>query len=272
MVRERTLLRYSCFCGWLSGRTENVSNHKQPFTFFAMYNSRFISFLFLIAMSGCASIESNPMVRMFNHVTDQGADERAKLDPQYHYLRVVVGERVIFMASDSPDINIMSNSGIWYSADREVLHFDNGRLVAAVGTASEWRGVALPDLPEWSEIASAKAPLKWVRTRDVMPGYRFGVRDDLVLKRIPPPGDSHLKSIDPGGLIWFEERLEAKSGAMSVDNLPPARYAVDMGGTQKKIVVYGEQCISAELCFSWQSWPVQQEPVQQEPGQQEPGK
>jgi hypothetical protein len=150
---------------------------------------------------------------------------------------------------------------IWYSAGREVLRFRNGRLVAAVGLATEWRGIVVQGLPGWAEIANAAQPVRWSRIRDVMPGYRYGVHDELVLRRIPPPRGSKLKGIDPHSLSWFEERLDTQNtGADSPvhEELPPARYALDTrnaGGT----VVYGEQCLSAELCFTWQRWPVHME-------------
>ena len=38
------------------------------------------------------------------------------------------------------------------------------------------RDVSLPELPSWSVAARADQAFRWTRTRDVMPGYRFGVR------------------------------------------------------------------------------------------------
>lgn len=148
---------------------------------------------------------------------------------------------------------------VWYSAEREVLRLQNGRLVGASGAAIEWRRVDLPFIPAWSDLARTAQPLRFVRTRDVMPGYRVGLRDALTLRPVGPPSRSALAGLDAAAVLWFEERFEAPSRGLAASQddavLPPARYAVrlDAGG---EIVVYGEQCLSVKLCFTWQRWPV----------------
>jgi len=221
---------------------------------------RLISLLLLLVLSACSSFETNPVLHTMHRILPQDvAAERTEFAPPYHYLRVVVGDNVIFMASDTQNIDATNTASVWYSAGREVLRFQNGRLVAAVGLATEWRGVVLPELPRWPELAGATVPLRWTRIRDVMPGYRYGVHDELVLKRIPTPTDSRLKGIDPDALTWFEERFDAQhNGSATRQTLPIARYAVDLRDAQET-VVYGEQCVSTELCFSWQRWPVHAE-------------
>jgi hypothetical protein len=94
-----------------------------------------------------------------------------------------------------------------------------------------------------------------------MPGYRTGIRERLVVRAIAPPSRSALRGIEPETLTWFEERAEPASGAAAFwraatgpsDALPPGRYAVDLtGGTEN--VIYSEQCLAPDLCFSWQRW------------------
>ena len=157
---------------------------------------------------------------------------------------------------------------VWYSAEREVLRFQNGRLVGATGLTTEWRTVSLPELPAWQALARAEAPVRWVRTRDVMPGYRYGVRDALALRVTPAPSRSALQGLDPQALTWFEERFESAPGPDLT--LPPARYAVQiqkphhpgaqgapplLGEEGTGVVVYGEQCVAPQTCFTWQRWP-----------------
>ena len=221
--------------------------------------SLFTSFLFLLTLAGCSFFFNDSVMETLHHIAPRGGDaERVEFDPGFHYLRVETGGNVIFMASDIPRIDTADTVDIWYSAGREVLRFRNGRLVAAVGLATEWRGIVVQGLPTWAEIASAARPVRWSRIRDVMPGYRYGVHDALVLSGIPPPDDSQLKGIDPYSLTWYEERLDTQNtgtDSRGDEELPPARYALDTrnaGGT----VVYGEQCLSAELCFTRQRWPV----------------
>ena len=144
-----------------------------------------------------------------------------------------------------------------------MIRIQNGRIAGATGLTSEWRAVLLPDFPQWSVIAQSKEPFRWVRVRDVMPGYRFGLRDALAVRMISVPDKSALVDFDPKYLTWFEERFQAEplAGGASWLSLispndhvlPPARYAVDMrdGGDT---VVYAEQCLSVDFCFTWQRW------------------
>lgn len=192
--------------------------------------------------------------------------DNARLNPNYRYLRVTIAGHVALLALGDVDSHPQGPIEVWYSAEREVLRFQNGRLAGAVGLTTEWRDVSMPELPSWSAAARSDHVLRWTRTRDVMPGYRFGVKDALSLRVVAAPQKSALKELDPQRLTWFEERVEAEpvaslSGVFGNSSaadlpLPPARYAVDLRGG-RETVVYGEQCLAADLCFTWQRWPVQ---------------
>lgn len=216
------------------------------------------------ALTGC-SPASNAILQTLPYAygRNPGVDN-ARLNPNFRYLRVTIGGRVVLLALGNVDSDPQGPIEVWYSAEREVLRLQNGRLVGAVGLTTEWRNVSLPELPNWSKAASANSEIRWTRSRDVMPGYRFGVKDELSLRVVEAPGRSALQGLDPQRLTWFEEQVEAGSrfsavfgSSAGVDAvLPAARYAVDFSGG-KEVVVYGEQCLAAELCFSWQRWPVQ---------------
>lgn len=186
-----------------------------------------------------------------------------RLSPAFRYIRVTVDGRVSFLALGSEDKHPQGPIEVWFSAQREVLRLQNGRVVGASGVFTEWRSVTLPEMPPWSAIARSQQPLPWVRIRDVMPGYRFGVHDELVLSAISPPQKSALQGVDAQSLSWFEERFQTGVVAgyltklvthVAADGaLPPARYAVDFRDG-KEIVVYGEQCLAPDFCFTWQRW------------------
>ena len=200
-------------------------------------------------------------MRTLQHIAEH--DESAanpRLNPNFSYLRVVVGGRVVYLALGYEDIAPHGYTEVWYSAEREVLRFQNGRFIGATGLPVEWRSVSLPALPSWSALSRAEQPFRWVRTRDVMPGYSVGVRDALVVRSISPPGQNELQGVDSKSLTWFEEQAEPEiitgySGYLPDKSLPPARYAVDFRDG-KETVVYGEQCLAPDLCFTWQRWPV----------------
>jgi hypothetical protein len=187
------------------------------------------------------------------------------LNPEFRYLRVTIEGRVAFLALGYVDSHPQGPIEVWYSAFREVLRLQNGRIVGAVGLTTEWRSVLLPELPSWSALARAGEPVRWTRARDVMPGYRFGLKDALTLRVVPVPKTSALQGLDPQSLTWFEERVEAERLArpsalpdsLAADlQLPPARYALDIR-EGREIAVYGEQCLAPNLCFTWQRWPAE---------------
>lgn len=193
--------------------------------------------------TGASFVES---LRQAWHRDAGAAVDAAELNPGYRYLRLTHERGVALLLLNFEDRHPNGAVEIWYSADAQVFRLQNGRLGGNTGLLPEWRSVTLPKLPPWSELARRTEPLRWERIRDVMPGYRFGVRDSLVLYRIPAPRSSALVGVDPASLQWFEERTEPGSA----EPLPPARYAV-----RGETVVYAEQCVSAGSCFQWQRWP-----------------
>jgi len=199
-------------------------------------------------LAGCAE-STTAFLQTFQRALSGGpsADDVA-IDPRYRYLRVTIEGRAGLLVLGFIDAHPLGPIEVWYSGEREAFRLQNGRMVGISGVPVEWREVRLPDLPPWPSLARAEKPTSWVRVRDVMPGYRYGLRDALVLSVVPAPPTSALAGIDPQQLIWFEE--VAGTGPSGMEPLPPARYAVD-GET----VVYAEQCFAPDRCFSWQRWP-----------------
>ena len=214
----------------------------------AFYFVRFAALACAGLLAGCAD-STSAFLQTFQQMWRGSASaDDAAIDPRYRYLRVTLEGRVAVLALGFLDAHPRGPIEVWYSSGREVLRLQNGRLIGASGMPVEWREVRLPDLPPWPALAAAGKPYSWERVRDVMPGYRYGVRDALTLSVAPAPPASDLRGMDPQRLVWFEER--ADPGAAGIEALPPARYAVE-GET----AVYGEQCIAPNWCFSWQRWP-----------------
>jgi hypothetical protein len=172
--------------------------------------------------------------------------DTAKLDPRYRYLRLQHAAGTSGMILGAVESSPTGEVEVWYASDGELIRLENGRLAGNTGIQPEWRNVPLPALPAWSKLATQAAGFRWERVRDVMPGYRYGVRDKLIIHVVPPPASSGLVGMDAEQLVWFEERMESTTEEL----LPPARYAV-----QGERVVYGEQCLSRESCLKWQRWP-----------------
>jgi len=210
-------------------------------------------------LSSCASNTSAILESAKYAFSPASPVSRTPLNPAFRYLRVTIQKRVALLVlgyvEDAPGGAVQ----VWYSAQREVLRIQNGRLVGAVGLTIEWHGVRLPELPSWSDLARINGEYGWVRVRDVMPSYRYGVRDHLSLRRVEAPARTELQGVDPAALTWFEEHAQSAdiaAGSRHADSLPVARYAVDARGAVAS-VVYGEQCLSTDLCFAWQRWPAE---------------
>jgi hypothetical protein len=219
----------------------------------AIIRSVAISLLLACAVAGC-STGSDAVLDTALSLRSGSPADAAKLDPKLRYLRVSVDGRIALLVLGYLEPHPQGPIEVWYSARREVIKLQNGRLVGALGLTTEWRRVALPALPDWAGLLAATQPLHWERRRDVMPGYRYGIIDRLTLRRSAPPSGSRLVGIDPASLSWFEETDAPGAGE---DALPPARYALDLRATGEP-VVYGETCLARDLCFAWQRWPVHQ--------------
>ena len=213
--------------------------------------ARVLTALSAALLAGCAS--TDPVMQTLQAVFQRDAGvEGAKLNPDFRYLRVTIAGRTALLVLGYEEKDPRGPIEVWYSAEREVLKLQQGRVIGVIGTTTEWRNVRLPELPAWSALARESAPRRWVRTRDVMPGYRYGLREALLVGPAPTPERSALRDLDARSLAWFEERLETPIPGEKA--LPPARYAVRIAGG-KETVVYGEQCLAPELCFTWQRWP-----------------
>ena len=211
--------------------------------------------LMIVLLPGCQSLEDSATFKTLEAaIWGVRQPTGTELDRRFAYLRATAGKNVAFLVLGYVDPHLQGPVEVWYSADKEVLRFRNGRLVGASGMQTEWRQVHVPDLPTWKELANRKSPYTWHRVRDVMPGYQFNIRDELRLHTIAPPAGSALQGIASSSLTWFEETMvQAPSSGSDVQALPPARYAVNFSGHSEK-VVYGEQCLSADLCLTWQRW------------------
>jgi hypothetical protein len=215
------------------------------------------SFVLALAMSALTACSSDTTA-IWDTMRDVASGKRdavtGNLNPNFRYLRITVGGRSGLVALGNEDGNEKNPVEVWYGGQREVLRLQAGRVVGVTGLPTEWRRVELPEIPTWSAVARGNEAVRWVRTRDVMPGYRYGVREEMVLRTIPVPRKSELMQVDPQQLAWFEESVARVSGAEKA--LPAARYAVDLRDG-KQSVVYAEQCIAMDLCIAWQRWPPQ---------------
>ncbi len=187
-------------------------------------------------------------------VMDGGAiSANPPTNPAVRYLKVETEGRVIYLALgyvDPPAVEGGDPTEVWYSSQGEVLKLRNGRIVATTGLKTDWRDVRLPVLPHWSAVNDS--PVSYVRTRDEMPGYRFGIEETIVLKSLGGEVAAYPALSQSSGTVrWYEETVI--SGTPASMSLPPSRFAVGkIDGTEH--VLYAEQCLTQNQCIAWQPW------------------
>jgi hypothetical protein len=189
------------------------------------------------------------VTRTLAQAFDSGQNiDQQPLNPQLDYLRVSLNGRVALMVLGYREQAMQGLVDTWYSVDGEVLKLQNGRLVSTAGFALDWRDVRYQNLPTWSE-ASADTQRVFVRTRDQMPKYRFGITEQIAIYPIAAPKDAKLAGISATQLHWVEEKVLAVP-----HGLASARFGLHThaGVTQ---VIYGEQCLTESMCIAWQKWP-----------------
>ena len=207
----------------------------------------------LFSLNGCVKTPiSQTMVEAFGKGKSSNIDT-VKLNPNLKYLRVTVRERSVLMVLGYLENTPLGNIETWYSSEGEVLRLLNGRVLSTNGLEIDWRNVKFASLPAWSDLgglSSNSSSSQFMRTHDQMPAYKFGISEVVNLYSVGTPSNSNLVGLPASQLKWFEEKVLGTS-----HGLPSARYGLGAKDGQP-VVVYGEQCFSSELCFSWQTWPV----------------
>lgn len=200
-------------------------------------------YLAVLLLIGCSSSQ-NASIMMFDRALGLNNTQATRsFNPSFQYMRITSDGRVFYLVKGYQDNGI----DVWYGASGETLRFKDGRFAGASGLLTEWRNVIIPTTPTWADLVSGTSTYRWTRKRDLMPGYHYGIEDELAISRIPPPINSNLAGLPPEKLIWLEE-----NNLSQLNQLPPARYAYD---SVSQTVVYGDTCLSSTFCFSWQSWP-----------------
>lgn len=209
-----------------------------------------------LGVQGCASSQAAAFDALRLALSRGGANAdpaSQRLNPQYRYLRLTVnGQPTLLVLGYVDQADSSAPVQVWYSGAGEVIRLRHGRLAGLVGTPTEWRDVRWPQgVPSWQGTLQ-RPSASYQRSLDQMPGYRLGVVQSLRLEALAKPGNTAWAGTMPADLRWFQESASAGPYA-------PVRYAVRFG-PQGAEPVYGEQCLTPDLCLTWQTWPMDQEP------------
>ncbi len=160
--------------------------------------------------------------------------------PGFEYLEVEWQGRKSAMALGYRSISGTQTDEHWYTSQGEMLKLQNGRIVQVLGMTREVRRIST-NMPLWTDLTSRKLPAAWSQTKDVMPGYRFGLQEFVISQQIEPTSTEHslsqvathliaeqIKSKDASGKTWiYKQKFVLANNA----------------------VVYSEQCVAHDMCF-----------------------
>jgi hypothetical protein len=222
--------------------------------------------LVALGLAGCAA-GGSPIVQSIQAFVNTGGTGVAKdaipdtPDIRFSYLRVqVAGHPPGLMVLGYVDPNPAGPIEVWYSANRETLRLQNGRVISTTGTVQDWAAVQYaPAPPAWPDVTQAGTT--FTRQRDAMPGYRFGIREQIkvqALSALPPVAlPVSLPTDKAANYRWYRESVQPQTG-QTTPLLPDAWFA---WGKHRGVeqIVYSEQCMSPDFCLKLQRWPLLEE-------------
>ena len=220
-----------------------------------------------ILLLGCAGNKQNLIYETFkkgienpNNVIDQTV-----LNPRYRYLKVDVNNLPALLVLGYEEKLPNGAVNTWYSAYKEVVQIQNGRLVNTQGLEINWTDVSISNaLPLVSvailspDMFSKKNPaLRYQRIRTVMPGYRANIEETVEIQLLEDaPSEAPIilrQGNEAQSIRWVQETVVMQTNVRT-PYLDPVRaiYAIN---TKTSQVIYGRQCLAAQFCVSWLQWP-----------------
>lgn len=191
--------------------------------------------------------------------------DETPLNPNYRYLKVDANGLPALLVLGYVDQKQKSKHDVWYSAFKELVEINEGRLGNTEGLEVNWTEVAITDapaliaaLPKNEGVQKQPAfKLRYARTRTLMPGYHVNIRETVVmeaLNEIPSDAPKQLKdAIANPDIRWVQETVLVPTQTQNPSIKPlKAIYAIN---TKTSEVVFGKQYLTPDFFVSWLSWP-----------------
>ncbi len=194
-------------------------------------------FAILWPLTGCHGF--NPVIDTAGYLWGSESTN-ASFTLGFEYLQVDWQGRKSFMALGYRETQGSQVSERWYSGQGEMMQLINGRIMQVFGMVKEVRDVST-NPPAWADILSRPTPIVWSQTKEVMPGYRFGVTE-FVLSQ-PSTITTSEKALAADATAWVVEEVKSKS-----EKGRPWVYQQRFALLNDR-VVYSEQCFAQEMCF-----------------------
>lgn len=202
---------------------------------------------FCCFIASCASID-NPALDTFKDAFKLNSKKTVPLlNPKFNYLRVEIGTNLSYLASVPTSY---SSSQYWYSAKKDSIQLDQGRLTDISGSLIEWHRVKTEKIPNWQELMTKNYSISYYRSRDQMPGYQFNIVEHLTLRKLDfnqQPAFS-LQYHQAQHLLWFKEIN------LTHPELSSTYYALEKNKKSPQ-VVFSHICLTKDYCLNIEQVP-----------------
>lgn len=210
--------------------------------FFVMQHQNFktnISFAAIVGLTACSGF--NPVTDTAGYFFQSGVSSLEKTYvPGFEYLEVEWLGRKSVMALGYRSVSGTHTDEHWYTNQGEMLKLQNGRIAQVLGMTRELRRLS-NNSPSWTDLTSRKLPVGWSQTKDVMPGYRFGLQEFVITQQVDPT--STEQSLSKVATHWIAEEIKSKD-ASGKTWIYKQKFAL-----ANNQVVYSEQCVAQDMCF-----------------------
>ena len=168
-----------------------------------------------------------------------------KFNPSFEYIDVELDGRKSRLALGYREFVHGRPLEHWYSGAGEMLEMFDGRVNKALGMTLEIRrNKSRP--PAWDSFDDARQTQVWTREIDIMPGYRFGVEDEITTVKLSKENLPVQKSKYPKDAIWFQEQVITK------DIQGKTQKFQQLFAVFNNRVIYSEQCLHENMCMIFQ--------------------
>jgi hypothetical protein len=229
--------------------------------------SNYLAYILLPALlCACAGDSSNVVYDTFklgisnpHTVIDQ-----TPLNPNFRYLKVEANGQPALLVLGYVDTKNNIQHDVWYSAFKEAIEINRGRLANTEGLAVNWTGVRTIDAPALKdalvglETSGKRVPkFRYTRIRTVMPGYQVNIRETVIMEALfEVPRDAPPVFRDPkfnADIRWVQETVLVPT---QTDNptIKPLR-AIYALNSKTFEVIYGKQDLTEHFYISWLQWP-----------------
>ncbi len=157
--------------------------------------------------------------------------------PGFEYIEVELHGKKTALALGYRKVDGVNIEEHWYSGVGEMLTLRNGRLVEVLGMTSEVRQTSR-EMPNWDQLEANHSPLTWMRTRNIHPGYRYGVKEYVTsVVKVNKKVDLHANQ------MWVYENVQSER-ADGRKWRHEEKFQLENGR-----VVFSEQCLAPNICF-----------------------